>query len=92
MAREILQSTVSSDSRLKYKRSFENESNTASAKDRDCCGKATNVGFSVGTQKRSAALAVGDDGHLLLQLTCRSAAGNLTGSVPYALAASMEVG
>ena len=58
MAREILQSTVSSDSRLKYKRSFENESNTASAKDRDCCGKATNVGFSVGTQKRSAALAV----------------------------------
>jgi hypothetical protein len=33
-----------------------------------------------------------DDGHLLLQLTCRSAAGNLTGSVPYELEASMEVG
>jgi hypothetical protein len=62
MAREILQSTVST---LKYKRSFENESNTASAKDRDCCGKATNVGFSVGTQKRSAALAVHVAGDLI---------------------------
>jgi hypothetical protein len=33
-----------------------------------------------------------DDGHLLLRLTCRAAAGNLTGSVPYALAVSIEVG
>jgi hypothetical protein len=33
-----------------------------------------------------------DDGHLLLRLTCRAAAGNLTDNVPYALAVSMEVG
>ena len=33
-----------------------------------------------------------DDGHLLLRLTCRAAAGNLADSVPYALAVSMEVG
>lgn len=33
-----------------------------------------------------------DDGHLLLRLTCRAAAGNFTASVPYALAVSMEVG
>jgi hypothetical protein len=33
-----------------------------------------------------------DDGHLLLRLTCRAPAGNLTESVPYALAVSMEVG
>jgi hypothetical protein len=33
-----------------------------------------------------------DDGHLLLRLTCRAAAGNLSESVPYALAISIEVG
>lgn len=33
-----------------------------------------------------------DDGHLLLRLTCRAAAGNLADSIPYALAISMEVG
>lgn len=33
-----------------------------------------------------------DDGHLLLRVTCRAAAGNLTDNVPYALAISMEVG
>jgi hypothetical protein len=33
-----------------------------------------------------------DDGHLLLRLTCRAAAGNLADNVPYALAISMEVG
>jgi hypothetical protein len=33
-----------------------------------------------------------DDGHLLLRLTCRAAAGNLGDNVPYALAISMEVG
>jgi integrase len=39
MARKISQLTASSGSRLKYKRSFENESNTASAKNRGCCKK-----------------------------------------------------
>lgn len=33
-----------------------------------------------------------DDGHLLLRLTCRAAAGNLADNIPYALAVSMEVG
>jgi hypothetical protein len=33
-----------------------------------------------------------DDGHLLLRVSCRSAAGELTESVPYALAISLEVG
>jgi hypothetical protein len=33
-----------------------------------------------------------DDGHLLLRLTCRAAAGNLAENVPYALAVSIEVG
>jgi hypothetical protein len=33
-----------------------------------------------------------DDGHLLLRLTCRTAAGNLADNIPYALAISMEVG
>jgi hypothetical protein len=33
-----------------------------------------------------------DDGHLLLRLTCRAAAGNLGDNVPYALAIRMEVG
>jgi hypothetical protein len=32
-----------------------------------------------------------DDGNLLLRVTCRAAAGNLTDNVPYALAISMEV-
>jgi hypothetical protein len=33
-----------------------------------------------------------DDGHLLLRLTCRAAAGNLAENIPYALAVSIEVG
>jgi hypothetical protein len=33
-----------------------------------------------------------DDGHLLLRLTCRASAGNLTENVPYALAISIEAG
>lgn len=33
-----------------------------------------------------------DDGNLLLRVSCRSAAGELTESVPYALAISFEVG
>jgi hypothetical protein len=33
-----------------------------------------------------------DDGHLLLRLSCRSAAGNLADTIPYALAISIEVG
>jgi Subtilase family len=33
-----------------------------------------------------------DDGHLLLQVTCRPAAGNLADQIPYALAISIEVG
>ena len=33
-----------------------------------------------------------DDGHLILRLSCRSAAGNLADTIPYALAISIEVG
>jgi len=33
-----------------------------------------------------------DDGQLLLRLSCRAAAGNLTENIPYALAISIEVG
>jgi hypothetical protein len=33
-----------------------------------------------------------DDGHLLLRVSCRSAAGELTETIPYALSISFEVG
>ena len=45
--------------------------------------------FSTSSEPARRLQSLSNDGHLLLQLTCRSAAGNLTGSV---LEASMEVG
>lgn len=39
-----------------------------------------------------AAAVFVDDGHLLLRVSCRTPAGELTESVPYALAVSFEVG
>jgi hypothetical protein len=33
-----------------------------------------------------------DDGHVLLRVSCRAAAGELTENIPYALAVSFEVG
>jgi hypothetical protein len=43
-------------------------------------------------RKGENAIVFVDDGQLLLRLSCRSAAGELTESVPYALAISFEVG
>jgi hypothetical protein len=45
-------------------------------------------------ERRSAEEAVAflDDGHLLLRVTCRAAAGELAENVRYALAVSFEVG
>lgn len=65
------------------------------AADRDAC-QPTDKAVVRGTmchERRTgeAAKVFVDDGHLLLRVSCRAAAGNLADPVPYALAVSFEV-
>jgi hypothetical protein len=63
---------------------------------RDACqptDKATARGTVFHERRHGEAAAVFvDDGDLLLRVSCRATAGNLTESVPYAMAVSFEVG